>query len=134
MLTFTEEQMVWADERASVHFYRRVRNYVREKLPKETRTIPNTKLLAYIGEQDRIAGEHGIKTELGVTKWVCLSLSYGGDFYQKEPAKKYFNAQNAPDAESKLHVLVEFLTARQNSPGLKMETVISKHGYHKIGG
>jgi hypothetical protein len=134
MLEISQEQMEKADVKARVHFYRRLRDYVREKLPDETSQTPDSKLLAYIAEQDRIAGEHEIKTELGVTKWVCLSLDLGKDFYQKESVKNYFNAENPPDAETKLHIFVEYLTAKQNDSALKIETVIKNHGYHLVGG
>ncbi len=133
MLTFTEEQMVWADERARVHFHRRVRDYVREKLPEETRTIPNTKLLAYIGEQDKIAAEHGITTELGVSKWVCLSLDLGTDFYQKESTKKYFNAQTSIDPETKVTLFGDYLHAQQKDPKVTIKTYFTKQGYHVMG-
>ncbi len=134
MLYITKEQMIRADGKARVHFHRRVRDHVREKMSKETSTMPNTKLLVYIGEQDKIAAEHGITTELGVTKWVCLSLDLGQDFYQQATVKDYFNEDNPPDAETKLHIFVEFLTAKQNDPGLTIDTVIKQHGYHVIGG
>ncbi len=134
MLVFTEEQMIWADQRARVHFHRRVRDHVREKMPEAVNTIPNTQLLTYIGKQDKIAAEHGIQTERGVTKWVYLSLELGPDFYQQEAIKDYFNPDTPPDAETKLNIFVEFLNDKQNDPGLTIETVIKKHGYHVIGG
>jgi hypothetical protein len=134
MLTITKGQMIRADAKARIHFHRRVRDHVREKMPEAVNTTPNTQLLAYIGEQDKIAAAHGIQTERGVTKWVCLSLDLGTDFYQKESIKDYFNPETPPDAETKLNIFVEFLNEKQNDPGLTIDTVIKKQGYHVVGG
>ena len=134
MLTFTEEQMVWADQRARVHFHRRVRDYVREKIPETVNTIPNTQLLAYIGKQDKIAAEYEITTELGVTRWVCLSLGLGQDFYQEPEIKDYFNSPGLPDAETRLAVLVDSLHAQKQNPDIKIESVLAEHGYPVMGG
>lgn len=123
-----------ADVKARVHFHRRVRDYVREKLPEQTESIPDSKLLSYIAEQDEIAGEHEIRTERSVAKRVILSFDLGGDFYQKESVKGYFNSQNPPSAETKLQILVEYLIAKQDDPSLKIETVIKNHGYFMVGG
>ncbi len=137
MLEISQEQMEKADVKARVHFHRRLRNYVREKLPEKTESISDSNLLTYIAEQDQIAGEHEIRTERGAAKWVCLSFDLGENFYQKEPVKGYFNSQdpqNLPSAETKLQILVEYLIAKQDDPSLKIETVIKNHGYFVVGG
>jgi len=129
MLYISKEQMAKADEKARVHFHRRLRDYVRKKLPEQTDSTPDSKLLAYIAEQDKIAGEHEIKTEQGVAKWVCLSLGFGDDFFQEPPIKDYFNSPGLPDAETKLAVLVDCLYARKQNPDVKLETVFAEHGF-----
>ncbi len=133
MLEISPEQMAVADDIARKNFHQRVRDYVREKLPDETDNTPDSKLLAYIGEQDKVAGEHGIKTELGVTKWVCLSLDLGKNFYQKEPAKNFFNTQVSIDGETKLTILGDYVCTKNKEPSVRIETIFAKYGYHVIG-
>jgi hypothetical protein len=133
MLTITKEQMIRADAKTRVHFHRRVREDLCEKMPEEIAAYPDSTLLAYIGEQDKIAGEHGIKTELGVTKWVYLSLGLGTDFYQKEPAKHYFSEQTSIDPETKVTLLGDYLHAKQKDPKVTIKSIFTKQGYHVMG-
>ncbi len=134
MLVITEEQMVRADAKARVHFHRRVRGHVREKMPEETRTMPNTQLLAYIGRQDKIAGAHGIKTERGIFNWVVLALSYEEDFYQKPDIKHYFKQPGQPSAEPRLSILIDYLIVKKKNPAITIDTIFADHGYSKEGG
>ncbi len=129
MLYITKEQMIRADEKARVHFHRRVRDYVREKMPEETRTTPNTKLLTYLGEQDKIAAEHGITSELGVSKWACLSLWAGEEFYQQPEFNDYFEQPGEPSAEMRLDFYVDYICALEKDPKARIEDVVKKHGY-----
>jgi len=129
MLEISQEQMEKADVKARVHFHRRLRDYVREKLPDETSQMPDSKLLTYIAEQDQIAGEHEVKTEQGVAKWVCLSFGLGAGFYQQPEFKNYFDSPEPPIAETKIVLLVDYLHARQQNPNTKIETIFAEHGF-----
>lgn len=129
MLHISKEQIAKADEKVRVHFHRRLRDYVREKLPEQTDSTPDSKLLAYITEQDKIAGERGITTEQGVAKWVFLSFGLDKDFYQQPEFKNYFDSPEPPDAESKLALFVDYLHARRQDPDIKIETVFAEHGF-----
>ncbi len=134
MLTITKEQMEIAEQKVRVHFHRRIRKDVREQMPKETAPYPDSKLLAYIGRQDKIAGAHGIKTERGIFNWVVLALSYGEDFYQKPKIKDYFKQLGQPEAETRLSILIDYLIVKKKNPAVKMETIFADHDYHGMGG
>ncbi len=134
MLTISKEQMAKAEEKYRIRFYKRIRAYVREKMPKETSSYPDSKLLAYIAEQDKIAEKHGIRTDQGVTKWVCLSLGYGKDFYRQADIKDYFSTPGKPGAEIRLSILMDHLNAKQKNPNAKIESIFAEHGYHIVEG
>jgi hypothetical protein len=123
-----------ADQKARVHFHRRIRKDVREQMPKETYPYPDSKLLAYIGRQDKIADAHGITTERGIFNWVVLELSYGEDFYQKKGINDYFKLLGQPDAETRLSVLIDYLIVKKDNPAVKMDTIFADHGYYREGG
>ncbi len=129
MLQISEAQMAKADEKARVHFHRRVRDYVRETMPGETNAYPDSKLLSLIAEQDKISGEHEIKTEQGVARWVCLRLWAGEDFYQQPEFKDYFEYPGEPPAEMRLEIYVDHICVLEKDPQAKMETTIKKQGY-----
>lgn len=134
MLELSEEQMLRADEKYRIRFHKRIRTYVREKIPDKTRTIPDSQLLAYIVRQDKIAEKHEITTERGVAKWVCYSLGYGEDFYQEPEIKTYFNEPEPPNAEDKLSILIDYMKALKTDPNVKIESIYANYGYPIIGG
>ncbi len=129
MLEISPEQMVVADDIARDNFHQRVRDYVREKLPEETSQTPDSKLLAYIAEQELVARKHKIETELGIARWVCLGLWTGEDFYQQPEFKDYFEQPGEPPAEIRLELYVDYICALENNPDAKVENTIRKHGY-----
>ncbi len=129
MLYISKEQMARADAKARIRFHKKVRGYVREKLPKTTAHYPDSKLLAYIGKQDKVAVAHGIKSEKGIINWVCLALSYGENFYQKKQTQDFFNMPGTPDVETRLSILTDYLSAKQNNPEVSMASIIAVHGY-----
>jgi hypothetical protein len=134
MLTITKEQMIRADAKTRVHFHRRVREDLCEKMPEKIAAYPDSTLLAYIGEQDKIAGEHGIHSEKGIVNWVVLSLSDEPNFYQKAEAKDYFAAPGPPNAETRLSVLVDYILVRKHNPDVTMDTIVAEQGYSRMGG
>jgi hypothetical protein len=130
MITISKDQMAQAEEKYRVRFHKRVRAYVRKKMPDTTRQIPDSKLLVYIARQDKVAEKQGVTTELGVTKWVCLSLGHGENFYQEPSIKKYLQTGDSPPVITKLDILVDYMQAQKKDPKVKIDTIFAKHGYH----
>ncbi|MCF6204640.1 MAG: hypothetical protein L3J59_13390 [Methylococcaceae bacterium] len=129
MLEINQEQMVIANDIARDNFHQRVRDYVREKLPRETNNYDNTQLIELIKRQDKIAVEHDIKTELGIVQWVCLSLGLGEDFFQQDEIKNIFDPPGELPAETRLTLYIEHINAVEKNPNARIEDILLKHGY-----
>ena len=129
MLEINQEQMAIADDIARDNFHQRVRDYVRENLPRETKGYSDTELIGLISRQDKIAGEHDIKTERGIVQWVCLSLGLGEDFSQQDEIKNIFDPPGEPPAETRLTLYIEHINALEKNPNARVEDILIKHGY-----
>lgn len=129
MLQISEEHLAIADEIARKNFHQRLRDYVRDKLPEETDTTPDSKLLAYITEQDQIAGEHEIKTEQGIARWVCLSLREEENFHQQPKFKDYFEYPGKPPAEKRLELYVDYFCSLEKDPTAKVGDSLDQNGF-----
>ncbi len=121
MLTISDEQLAHAEVKYRIRFYKRIRAYVREKMPEETYSYSDSKFLIYIAEQDKIAAAHGIKTEQGLVRWVSLSLWVRQDFYQQPDFKDYFKSSGEAVAETRLVIYMDYIRVLKNNPETKIE-------------
>ena len=133
MLYISKAQMAKADEKARVHFYRRLRDHVREKQPEATDSWPDSELMAYIAEQDKIAGEHGVTTELGIALWVLHGFNVGKDFYQQPEFKDYIGYPGEPDANIRFELYTDYFSALKKNPDARLDDILHQHGYPSRG-
>jgi len=129
MLKITKAHIAKADALARKNFYQRLRDHVREKQPEATASWPDSKLMAYIAEQDKIAGEHGVTTERGIALWVLHGLEVGKDFYQQPEFKDYIGYPGEPDANTRFEIYTDYFAAVKKHPGAKPEAILNSHGY-----